>query len=164
METRLSQRPEWERAWSRSYLRGMETVIEKLLREFFKEISILPTRHGNLFALIFPLISAVISILPTRHGNQSVAAWRQREVVISILPTRHGNYDGPDFVGLYQSHSDPTYEAWKPYSTTTKPWDRQAFRSYLWGMETKFLSARWSDNLPNSDPTYEAWKLINNGG
>ena len=95
---------------------------------------------------------------------------------------RHGN-SRVLFLFQHQNlHSDPTYEAWKHWSSFLFPPPNIApFRSYLWGMETRFFGDVFchvpripilpmrhgnypcfsnSSATTDSDPTYEAWKLI----
>ena len=58
------------------------------------------------------------------------------------------------------SHSDPTYEAWKPRDIVWILSGVVRFRSYLWGMETSLPHTPPLPPHTHSDPTYEAWKLI----
>ena len=79
-----------------------------------RHIPILPMRHGNRGDLIYFPSMWRIPFLPMRHGNKATLNKYGIAYDIPILPMRHGNSKKSALQMLLQ----------------------QAFRSYLWGMET----------------------------
>ena len=121
----------------RSYLWGMETkLVLKLFQFYIKFRSYLWGMETNEWGLWRICSKNRIPILPMRHGNQDSLHLQPQLEPIPILPMRHGNTVGDDRVR-------PTH---------------RAFRSYLWGMETKFFPKYFFLRKFHSDPTYEAWK------
>ena len=144
----------------RSYLWGMETIVNTDVdREYFL-VSILPMRHGNWKC---PYLSVwedrIVSILPMRHGNLERERyfddymkkfrsylWGMETLIlfffsrfpllVSILPMRHGNpfsYNMKKGSCSFVSILPMRHGNLKLYSSRNSLYQ---FRSYLWGMET----------------------------